>query len=177
MIMRTNLFDTLANLSNGTFVRIAATTEVSMNKRNNPLANERVEKITIATLQFGCSYENCVNNRTEEEFKAEGLPWGSWVEGMENKVIEHKGEYYVRLYEKKNDNRKVAYFVNGERATEEQIAIIKEFAKKSYSKKQAEVGIEKYEEQVRPRSYKFSSINWLKCGQNVYNGMIEVVER
>ena len=197
-IMTTDLFSALANLSNGTFVSVISATEPKLLKRGNPLAGAKVVKLTKAVLQFGYSYENAVNNRIEKinsyidendmfdgeivydiiekpNFEAEGLPWGSWVEGFENKIIEHKGELYARFYEKKNDHREVIYLVNGEMASDEEIAIIKQFTPKSYSNRQAEVGIEDYADQVKPRTYKFSSIVSLKCGAIGYQRAIEVV--
>ena len=171
-----NLFNVLSNLSNGTFVSVVSATEPKLLKRGNPLAGAKVVKLTKAVLQFGYSYENAVNNRIAEgNFEAEGLPWGSWVKGFENKIIEHNGELYARFYEKKNDHREVIYLVNGEMASEEEVAIIKQFTPKSYSNRQAEVGIEDYADQVKPRTYKFSSIVSLKCGAIGYQKMIEVV--
>lgn len=175
--MRDMLLFALATMSNGTFVRVASTTDVPMKKRNNPLANRKVVKVSVATLQYGCNYEKCVNHRTADgvEFKGKKLRWGKWVEGLENKVLIHNDELYVRLYQTPKSNLKEVYFVDGQRATADQVATIKTFAYQSYSDRQAEVGIEDYEDQVKPRSYKFTSINWLKCGQVVFNGMVEVV--
>lgn len=175
--MATNLFDILANINAASFVSVVSMTEPKMNKRGNPLANAKVVKLTKAVLQFGYSYENAVNNRIAEgeSFEAESLPWGKWVEGFENKILEHKGEYYARFYEKKNDHREVYYLVNGELATEEEVAIIKQFTPKSYSNRQSEVGIEDYVDQVKPRTYKFSSIVGLKCGTIEYHKESEMV--
>lgn len=173
--MMTNLFDILANINAASFVSVISATEPKLLKRGNPLAGAKVVKLTKAVLQFGYSYENAVNNRTEEEFKAEGLPWGKWVEGFENKILEHNGELYARFYEKKNDHREVIYLVNGEIASEEEVAIIKQFTPKSYSNRQAEVGIEEYADQVKPRTYKFSSIVGLKCGTIEYHKESEMV--
>lgn len=172
------LFDILVNINAGSFVSLVSVTEPKLLKRGNPLNGFKIEKITKAVLQYGYSYENAVNNRVAEgeEFKADELPWGEWVDGFENKILIHKGELYVRLYEKKNDSRQVFYLINGELATDEQVAIIKQFTPKSNSKKQEEVGLE-YEEQVKPRSYKFSSIISLKCGENYYNRSEVSVER
>lgn len=164
------LFDILADINAGSFVSVVSVTEPKLLKRGNPYNGMKVEKITKAVLQYGYSYENAVNNRIAEgeEFKADELPWGEWVEGFENKILMHKGELYARFYEKKNDHREVIYLINGQIATEEQVAIIKQFTPKSNSKKQEEVGLE-YEEQVKPRTYKFSSIVSLKCGKLEYN--------
>lgn len=193
------LFDILAAMNAGTFVRVNSVTEPKLLKRGNPLAGAKVIKLTKATLQFGYSYENAVNNRIEKinsyidendmfdgeivydiiekpNFKAEELPWGKWVDGQVNRILEHNGEYYGRFYEVKNGNREVIYLVNGEIATEEQVEIIKQFTPKSKSNRQEEVGIE-VENQVKPRTYKFSSIVGLKCGELEYNAFEVEVAR
>jgi hypothetical protein len=155
-------------MKSGSFVKVISMTEPKLLKRGNPLANATITKVTNATLQFGYSYENSVNNRTDEEFVAEALPWGKWVEGQVNRILEHNGEYYGRFYELKNGHRDVLYLVDGEFATDEQIEIIKQFTPKSKSNRQEEVGIS-IENQVKPRSYKFSSIVGLKCGELEYS--------
>jgi len=62
-----------------------------------------ITKRTEVRVQMRYSYENAVNNHIERnggerDFKALSLPWGQWVEGCENLLIEHKGNYYLRMY-------------------------------------------------------------------------------
>ena len=69
----------------------------------------KVHKVVRGNYQIGYSYENAVNNRLDKigsdvEFKAESLPWGSWIEGQENKLIENKGSLYLRYYKHTNGN-------------------------------------------------------------------------
>ena len=91
---------------------------------------------------------------------ADSLPWGTWVEGLENKVIVHKEEYYLRLYDINGKAPKVTYYVDGVIATSEQVAEFMVFVpqSKAYSEKQAEHGIER---QVTPRAIKFGNIREL----------------
>ena len=105
------------------FVSVSYENEQKMNKRNNPYYG-RVTKRVVAQMQFGYSYENACNNRCADgvTFVADSLAWGAWVEGLENKVIVHKEEYYLRLYDIQGKTPKVEYYVDGVIATTEQIA-------------------------------------------------------
>lgn len=139
------------------FVSVSYENEQKMNKRGNPYYG-RVTKRVEGVMQFGYSYENACNNRCAEgvTFVAESLTWGAWVEGFENKVIVHKEEYYLRLYDVYGQKMKVTYFVDGVPATEEQITEFMVFVPQSKpSAKQVAHGIER---QVTPRAIKFSNI-------------------
>ena len=115
------------------FVSVSYENEQKMNKRNNPYYG----RVT---------------------FVADSLSWGAWVEGFENKVIVHKEEYYLRLYDVHGKRAKVIYFVDGVPATEEQIAEFMVFVPQSKpSAKQSAHGIEE-ERQVMPKAIKFSNI-------------------
>lgn len=141
------------------FVSVSYENEQKMNKRNNPYYG-RVTKRVVAQMQFGYSYENACNNRCADgvTFVADSLAWGAWVEGLENKVIVHKEEYYLRLYDIHGKTPKVEYYVDGVIATTEQIAEFMAFVPQSKpSAKQLAHGIEE-ERQVMPRAIKFSNI-------------------
>lgn len=45
-------------------------------------------------IRLGVSYANMAINKDRE---TGSLPWGRWVEGLENLVVEHKGKYYLRI--------------------------------------------------------------------------------
>ena len=45
-------------------------------------------------IRLGVAFANMGINKDRE---TGGLPWGRWVEGLENLVIEHKGKYYLRI--------------------------------------------------------------------------------
>lgn len=141
------------------FVSVCYENEQKMNKRNNPYYG-RVTKRVVAQMQFGYSYENACNNRCADgvTFVADSLSWGAWVEGLENKVIVHKEEYYLRLYDIHGKRAKITYFVDGVPATEEQITEFMAFVPQSKpSAKQLAHGIEE-ERQVMPKAIKFSNI-------------------
>ena len=121
-----------------------------------------ITKEVFGQFQFNMSYENAVNNRGEKEqgekidFVAAPLKWGQWVEGAVNKLIEHKGELYLRYYELKNGKVESTYYVGGKLATDEQVKLIKEFTEKGEVKSQAEAGLT--ENQVIARTVKLDNI-------------------
>lgn len=131
--------------------------------------------VELRNIQIGASYENAVNNHLENmqeipDFKAFPLPFGEWVAGQENKLIEHKGQLYLRFYEVRNTVSKVTYNVNGVPATPNQIQLIEEnlYASSSYSNRQAEHGLTEQEDQVEPRVIKVDNILILKTNKQEY---------
>ena len=127
--------------------------------------NGNVLKVVNTRVQLNYSYENAVNNRlakqgNEKTFVAQSLPWGSWVEGQENKLIEHKGNLYLRYYEYKGAEYRQMWFVDGVQADEEQFYAIMNYLEskknKSASNRQAESGLT--ENQVKPKLAKVSEI-------------------
>ena len=155
----TSFANAVASQKSHTFVSVVYENEVKMNKRGNPYYG-RVTKRVSAQMSFCYSYENACNNRITEDdvvFVAESLPWGEWL--MPNKVITHKGEYYIRLYDINGRKPHTDYFVDGKPATMEQYREFASFLPKSkvVSEKQSEHGIEE-ERQVYPRAIKMSCI-------------------
>lgn len=55
---------------------------------------EGVTKESDMVIRLGVNYANMAINAERE---TGSLPWGHWVEGLENLVIEHKGNYYLRI--------------------------------------------------------------------------------
>ena len=141
------------------FVSVVYESEQKMNKRNNPYYG-RVTKRVVAQMQFGYSYENACNNRCADgvTFVADSLPWGAWVEGMRNKVIEHKDMFYLRTYCVRNAKPRTFYLLDGHLASAEEYAEFSQWLKPaSTSAKQSDAGLAE-EFQVKPRDYKFKSI-------------------
>jgi hypothetical protein len=67
---------------------------------------------------------NFANMKVNEGRETGSLPWGHWVEGLENLVIEHtnkKGEtnYYLRVANSYADNTSTEYLLNGEVVSKE----------------------------------------------------------
>lgn len=53
-----------------------------------------IVKESDMVIRLGVSYANMAINKDRE---TGSLPWGQWVEGLENLVVEHKGNYYLRI--------------------------------------------------------------------------------
>ena len=133
----------------------------------------KVYKVVNGNYQIGYSYENAVNNRLDKigsdvEFKAESLPWGSWIEGQENKLIENKGSLYLRYYKHSNGNEQGWWFVDNRPASAEEFSKIMDYlrSKKDESDKQTKAGL--IENQVKPRNVKLSNIIKLVVNHQVY---------
>ena len=149
---------------NGTFATIVYQTTANLIK-NDVFAKGSVTKITTAkNVQIGYNYENAVNNHlaeqgSERNFVAQKLPYGKWY--IENKVIEHNGNYQLRYYIVANTKCESEYFVNGIAATPTQLADIKRLLRsKAPSGTQSAVGLD--ERQVKPQNVKFENILSIK---------------
>jgi hypothetical protein len=161
-VSRNQFVEFVRNLKGCQFINVMALTEADMYLRNNPYRG-RVQKFTITPMQFGYDYEVAVNNRLRKEgkeanFTADNLPWGSWVEGLRNKVIAHKDMLYLRTYCVRNARPRTFYLLDGHLASVEEYNEFKQWLKPaSASDKQSAHGLEE-EFQVKPRDYKFRSI-------------------
>ena len=145
----------LSNLKGCQFINVMALTDADMYLRNNPFRG-RVQKFTITPMQFGYDYETAVNNRLAKEgketnFTADKLPWGSWLEGMRNKVIVHKDMLYLRTYCVRKSRPRTYYLLDGHLASVEEYNEFKQWLKpSSTSDKQTSHGLEE-EFQVKPQ--------------------------
>jgi hypothetical protein len=70
----------------------------------------RLRKVVTAVCQTGLDYAGL---RVNADRETGPLPWGSWMDGAEPFVIQHKGADYARLYVIENGVRAV-YTVDGE---------------------------------------------------------------
>lgn len=73
-------------------------------------------KETDMVIRLGISYQNMEINKDRV---VEPLPWGSWVPGLENYVIEHKGNYYLRINSTNSHIAKSKYLLNNVEITKE----------------------------------------------------------
>lgn len=55
---------------------------------------EGIVKESDMVIRLGVNYANMSVNANHE---TGSLPWGHWVSGLENLVVEHKGNYYLRV--------------------------------------------------------------------------------
>ena len=161
-------------------ITLTTSTEVKMNKRGNSLVENgnKVTKTTSATYQFGGSYEERINESIDTSigYKAKPLPWGSWVEGAEGKVIAHTKtdkegnettNFYLRYYNATSEVSTTT-FVDGEFATAEQMKIIEQFTpKKKETKLVTESGAE-VENKVKTNVVNFANIVTIEIDGEVY---------
>ena len=161
-------------------ITLTTSTEVKMNKKGNSLVENgnKVTKKTSATYQFGGSYEERINESIDSSigYKAKPLPWGSWVNGAEGKVITHTKtdkegnettNFYLRYYNATSEVSTTT-FVDGEFATAEQMKIIEQFTpKKKETKLVTESGAE-VENKVKTNVVNFANIVTIEIDGEVY---------
>lgn len=156
-------------------VGIRATTDTKAHKTNNP--HGKITKTVRAVGMVGANYEKSVNSqlqksgiKSEYEFEASKLPWGTWL--IPNKVITHKGKLYLRTQTTSGMRRKQAARVLYYRDEKGQF-ISKEEARKfipekTGSAKQADVGLEEPHAQVWVNTYMFDSLDKIRIGGKTY---------
>lgn len=67
-------------------------------------------KETSMTVELGVEYKTLVEAKEYESKETHHLPWGHWLEGYENLIIEHKDAYYLRVANAKTAGSK--YLIN-----------------------------------------------------------------
>jgi len=92
---------------------------VSLKKKKD--LGEGIEKISDIVIRLGVDYANM---KVAEGKEVGGLPWGKWVEGLEGLVIEHKGNYYLRVASSYSNNGKSIYLLNGNEISKEEVIAI-----------------------------------------------------
>lgn len=107
---------------------------VSITKRKD--YGKGVTKITRMRTRIGCDYskmkhviEKRIESQTIGRDMSDGttggsLPWGNWVVGLEKLIIEHKGNYYLRIaecYTKGVASKHSQYYYNGEPVSKDSI--------------------------------------------------------
>ena len=131
------LADRLVNVPAGQFVGVSWSRPMKTRKGVSAVVTKSVR----STVMVGANHDNrqsVIEARANGEAPSEnqGLPWGSWVNGLENRVIEHKGNFYVRLYPVQNKDGspracKTIFRLNGKivsKAMLETICLASEFA-------------------------------------------------
>ena len=163
----------LKNLINdggsATFARVEATVSQKQLKRGNPLANSEITKDVVLNVMLNAKYSDMVNRRLEKEGKdADFKAVANWHEkvfdGVNGSIVTNKnkpGETYYLLAVVQSAKTE-GYFVNGQLATAEQEATIKEFKpKRTGSEHQG------LDNEVIVRTIKVENINLVKCGDEV----------
>lgn len=89
---------------------------VSLKKKKD--LGEGIEKISDLVIRLGVEFANMKINEGRE---VGSLPWGHWVEGLEGLVIEHKGNYYLRVTSSYSNNGKSIYLKDGQEISKEAV--------------------------------------------------------
>ena len=93
---------------NGAFRTFQWTTTAKQSKASEREVGVKVlTKTTTATVRTGVEYKNLAENLDRE---TGALPWGEWF--LYPFVVTHKGNYYGRIYAKRDTVRSI-YFVDG----------------------------------------------------------------
>lgn len=167
-----SLMTMVMNLIGCVFAHITTETTVKIPKKYGLCGV--VTKVVSKVVQLNYSYENAVNNRLEREgkdrdFEAQKLPWGEWF--VANKIIAHKGKFYLRYYDYNNNVLNKVYFVDGRPATADELATIKEYEKASNKPSNTQGLSEEHE--VKPLVVAEENIISLKCGEIDYHRALD----
>ena len=105
------ILDQMGNVKKGKYVAL---------KKKKDLGHGIV-KISDLVIRLGVDYANM---KVAEGKEVGGLPWGHWVEGLEGLVIEHKGNYYLRVANSYSNNGKSTYLLNDQEISKEEVVAI-----------------------------------------------------
>ena len=96
---------------------------ISLTKKKD--LGQGIIKESDMRIRLGISFANMKVNENKE---IGSLPWGQWVKGLENLVVEHKGNYYLRItttnpndLESANDVIATRYIKDGELISKEEV--------------------------------------------------------
>lgn len=179
-----NLINFVDAIKGNAIVTIDYVSNIRMNKGGRSCANvlygHDVVRYTRTQMQIGNIYENSVNNRSEKEsdvrtFETEGMKGMEWVKFPYILTNTNRTQLYVRFYKMRNAFKESYVVVDGHIATDEELAIIKEYeVKNNYvSVKQAENGLT--ENQVKPINLKIENILKLSVNGAEYKSEREVI--
>ncbi len=164
------LFDTIAASSGVLIVGILALIDARARKTGNPFG---VTFKDISAVGFvGADYTKAVEREgarqgEKVEFDGGPLPWGVWA--LPNKVIEHRGGYYLRTQSTPGQRRKQAAKVLAYRNASGHVLDrekVKQFLPPVYeSAKQQDEGLT---ETVWVRTYAFDSIKKIRIAGVTY---------
>lgn len=172
ILTHSQLIEKLKSKPGVVIVGLLALTDARARKTNNPFGTIFKQ---IKTSGFvGADYERAVNRESSRQensvpnFQAESLPWGEWL--IPNKVITHKGEFYLRTQSTPGQRRVVAARIIAYR-DETGRFIPKDEAKKfipeakESEKQQKSTGIT---QTVWVRTYKFNSIQKIRINGETF---------
>ena len=162
--------------TNGAMSSLVLLTDVKV-KANCPIKD--IKKLAVyRNVQFGGSYENGVNNALERvgidaEFEASPLKGKKWLVYPRVEVsLKDENQFYVRFNLTKNTMVESVYIVDGRKATDEEVEVIKaHLYASSSSAKQSALGLADADHK-KPFSPKFESIVSWTCKDCYYNSSL-----
>ena len=112
------ILSTLATAKKGRYISLTKVKDLG----------EGIVKESDMRIRIGVSYANMAVNSDKQ---TGSLPWGSWVPGLENLVVEYKGNYYLRITSTTPENPEsgadviaTRYIRNGQQITKEEVAAV-----------------------------------------------------
>lgn len=112
------ILTTLATVKKGRYISLTKVKDLG----------EGIVKESDMRIRIGVSYANMAVNADRQ---TGSLPWGTWVPGLENLVVEHKGNYYLRITSTTPENPEsgadviaTRYIRNGQQITKEEVVSI-----------------------------------------------------
>ena len=78
------ILNKLAETKNGRYIHLTKKKDLG----------QGITKESDMRIRIGVAYANMKINENKE---TGSLPWGEWVPGLENLVVSHKGNYYLRI--------------------------------------------------------------------------------
>ena len=163
----------VSKMNKGVFgVEIITETEPSMRKTNNPFVG-RVKKIsTYANAILGVDYQNCVNGRlartgNEANYVSEAPKGKKWYNAFFYVSLDDE-TFYLKIGMYKNTSVKSSYMIDGQPATDEQLAELKPFlqVKPQGVQKQADAGLNE-EEQYKIVAPKATNVVLVRLGERI----------
>lgn len=98
------IFEKLKEIKKGRYISLRKTKDLGSG----------VTKVSDLVIRLGVDYSKMKIN---EGRQTGSLPWGHWVEGYEQLVIEHKGIYYLRVASSYTKHNRSYYYMDGQEIT------------------------------------------------------------
>ncbi len=125
------LLTKVENTRNGAFIYIEYCSYIKPLKAYKEAV---IQKVTKGVFRLGVSYAHM---KSHKDTQTESLPYGEWNKSLMNKIIEHNGKSYLRIYTTNNHKHRphVEWFINGQKTTKQELidngVISKTYAKPS----------------------------------------------
>ena len=114
------ILQTVTKRQRGSFMRIKFKSKVDL---KSAYKNLDVVKITECTCAIGINYYNIgtVKQFLQQGNELKSRIWGTNVQGYENYLVEHKGNYYLKLFKRRNWRPVQTFLFNGQPITKEEL--------------------------------------------------------